>query len=418
MHSNLILIAALLALVNGLPWALYPPPDSSEVDRPGTVSLRQVQNPNFVRNGPIQLAKIYHKYKAPLPNDLSTAVERIRNSLGKRPTGSAETNPQEHDIEYLTPVSIGTPPQVLNLDFDTGSADLWVFSSETSKSAVNGQTIYDPAKSSTAKKMQGYSWQIAYGDDSSARGDVYTDAVTIGGLTVSSQAVEVAKTVSDAFTSDSDLDGLLGLGFSTLNTVEPVQQKTFFEKARPELDAPVFTADLRAGAPGHFNFGFIDPGAYTGNITYAPVDNNIGWWVWTSSGYAVGSGAFTNTSSPSITDTGATLLLLPSSVVEDYYAQVTGSQYDHFLGGYTLPCNGSTPDFSFGVGDSGATITVPGRYIEYAPTSTSGKTCFGGIQADDGIGFSIYGDIALKAAFVVFDAGNMQLGWASKPLNT
>ena len=223
-------------------------PPSSSIRSAGTASLKQVRNTNFVRSGPVQLAKIYNKYGAPLPVDLKGAVERIRSGTTKRSTGSAETDPEQNDVEYLTPVSIGTPAQVLNLDIDTGSSDLWVFSSETLKSDVQGQTIYDPNKSSTAQKLQGYTWQISYGDGSSSSGDVYTDTVTVGGLAVPSQAVEVAKKVSSEFTSDSNNDGLLGLGFSSINTVQPVAQNTFFDNANATLDSRIFTADLKAGA--------------------------------------------------------------------------------------------------------------------------------------------------------------------------
>ena len=56
--------------------------------------------------------------------------------------------------------------------------------------------------------------------------------------------------------------------------------------------------------------------------------------------------------------------------------------------------------------------------MNYAPVSDGSTTCFGGIQSDDGIGFSIFGDVFLKSQFVVFSdaSGGPQLGFAAKDL--
>ena len=84
--------------------------------------------------------------------------------------------------------------------------------------------------------------------------------MSVGATNVSNQAVELATDVSDDFTSDVDNDGLLGLAFGALNTVKPRQQSTFVENAIKQgvISNALFTADLKAGAPGTYDFGFID----------------------------------------------------------------------------------------------------------------------------------------------------------------
>lgn len=97
----------------------------------------------------------------------------------------------------------------------------WVFSSETPSSERAGHAVYDPSKSSTAQELTGATWSISYGDGSSSSGNVYTDTVTVGGTTVTKQAVELAEQVSAQFQQDTESDGLLGLAFSSINTGMP-----------------------------------------------------------------------------------------------------------------------------------------------------------------------------------------------------
>ncbi|RSL49824.1 hypothetical protein CEP54_012245 [Fusarium duplospermum] len=375
-------------------------------------SVEQIKNPAYVANCPKALARAYIKYGATLPKALAEVMRNSKSTKVKRAdgTGTVVTTPEDGDVEWLTPIQIGTPGQVLNLDLDTGSSDLWVFTNTTQ--GASARTNYNPGKSRTSKKLDGYTFNIRYGDGTSSSGDVYLDKVSAGRLSVNNQAVETARRVSSAFDSEPNLDGLMGLGFSSLNTVRPKQQKTFFDNAIPQLRSPLFTANLKRQRPGTYNFGYIDNSTYTGNIGYVPVDSSRGWWQFTSSGYAVGSDKIGRTSINGIADTGTTLLLLPSAVNKAYYAKVSGSKLNADYNAYTFPCRTNLPTFSFAVG--GVTITIPGTYLNYA--AIDGTTCYGSLQPSDNIGINIFGDIALKAAFVVFDGGQKRIGWAKKPL--
>jgi hypothetical protein len=126
-------------------------------------------------------------------------------------------------------------------DFDSGSSDLWCWSTELSQStqsAGKGHTIFDPSKSSTFKNTSGSTWQIQYGDSSSASGTVGTDNIEIGNITVENQAIELANKLSSQFTQDASSDGLLGLAFGSINTVKPTAVKTPVENMIAQDDIP------------------------------------------------------------------------------------------------------------------------------------------------------------------------------------
>jgi len=326
-----------------------------------------------------------------------TAVAKWAGRKGKSISqGSVTATPQSGDTEYLCPVTIGD--QKFILDFDTGSSDTWVLGSQT---ASRGHTGYKP--SSSSKASQGSTWQISYGDGSSASGNVYTDSIDIGGTTVNNQAIEVATKAAAAFTSGAE-DGLLGLAFDTINTVQPRPVKTFMDNAIAAGLAPVFTADLKAGEPGSYDFGFVDKSKYSGQITYTDVDSSGGFWAFSP-----------DDSDAGIADTGTTLLMLGDDTVDNYYQNVRSAQQINDGGEslYVFDCSEQLPDYTVTIG--GTEFTVPGSDINMGDDGEG--QCLGGIQSDASIGQAIYGDVFLKSVFAVFDLGtngSPRLGFANK----
>jgi len=146
----------------------------------------------------------------PLSGDNDTLTTSVIES-GSGSAGEVPAEDIQNDSLYLCEVDIGTPAQKLYLDFDTGSSDLWVWSTELSKSILssanvqNQQVAFDPKKSSTFKELSGSTWKISYGDSSSASGDVGTDILDLGGLKVKDQAIELARSLSTQFVQVSSL---------------------------------------------------------------------------------------------------------------------------------------------------------------------------------------------------------------------
>lgn len=246
---------------------------------------------------------------------------------------------------------------------------------------------------------------------SGASGRVYIDKVTIGDLSVERQAVEAATTVSRGFTRDNMNDGLLGLAMSKLNTIKPQGQLTWYDNIRPQLNQPVFTATLKRRAVGTYDFGYIDKSKYKGDLIWAPIVGAKGFWDFDTTGFSIGDGPMKPATINAIADTGTSLWYMPKAVTDNYWESVSGAVYNNLQGGWVFPCSSNLPDIGIWLGDK--KVVVPGINMNYQQISIT--TCFGGLQRNDRMPFSIFGDTFMKGLFVAFEApenGPMRIGFA------
>jgi Eukaryotic aspartyl protease len=321
----------------------------------------------------------------------------------------------------LCPVSIGTPAQTLYLDFDSGSSDLWVWSNELPKStqskanAADKQAVFNATKSSTWKATSGSTWEISYGDGSSASGDVGTDNVTVGGITIETQSVELAKKMSASFVSGSG-SGLLGLAWGSINTVQPEPVATPVMNMISQNDIPksaeLFTAYLGSWrdadeadkGESFYTFGYVDPAvlkaAGVSEPSYAAVNNSQGFWQFDSVNYSINGKTTARSGNTAIADTGTTLALVADDVCKAIYAAIPGSKYDSTQQGYIFPTTTTAdnlPTVAFAVGDN--LFYVQKEALAFADAGNG--MVYGGIQSRGSLTFDILGDVWLKGIYAV-----------------
>ena len=190
------------------------------------------------------------------------------------------------------------------------------------------------------------------------------------------QAIELATEVTESFIRDSDSDGLVGLAFSSINAVQPQQQKTFFDNIQPTLELPVFSANLRHSEVGAYEFGRIDNTQFEGSLSFVPVDSSRGFWEFPSTSFAIGDGEVQSNpnASPAIADTGTTLMLVDLDVAEAYWNQIPGAGFDEEANAFIFPCEADLPDFRIALGEE-YMATIPGALMSFSSASgRSGST--------------------------------------------
>ncbi|CAP70976.1 uncharacterized protein PODANS_3_10290 [Podospora anserina S mat+] len=378
-----------------------------------SVTVDLPRNPGYAPNGRLQYSRALKKWGVPMDDELDDATNSFR---GGGETGDVNAESIMGDREYLSRVGFGTPFQYLNVDLDTGSADVWVYSSET-KTKTRREDIFELEKSSTAELVNGSEWRITYGDSSYAWGHVYHDSIDIGGIPLHNAVVQSAVDVSQSLSSDKDIDGIFGLAYDLHSQVRP-KQPTVLSTLKSHLDKPVFTADLRYQSDeGAYTFGYIDHHRHIGEINYTPLLPNSTFWEFNFTGlHVVGHNYWYISQWRVIADTGTTLMLLSPDIVNMYYDAVPNATSDRSFGGlWHYPCNTTLPDFEIGFAN-GWVARVPGRYMNYTTYDDLPGRCMGGLQPFMSEEFGILGDIFLKAVYAVFDIGGGKVGFADKDL--
>lgn len=360
--------------------ALVVPSPAASFHGPGRFNVDVKYNHNFVQS----------------PHD---AVHRlIARDSGNATAHDSASRP---DAEYYVEMLVGTPGQNMNLLFDTGSSDLWLFGTEVSGSVDPGQARWNESASSTATLVQNGTWDISYADGSGASGTIYKDTISLAGISVNNQGVEYATNVSAMRSGGNILgpptSGIVGFGFDSGNTASPAQN-TVFSNMKASLDSALFTVDLKHRADGTFGFGYIDNSAYTGSIAYTDVNNTGAYWGMTASGYSVGNGTKVSTNMTGIADTGGSGMAVPSAPYKAYKKAIGGD----------VTCDTVMPDFYFYIGDS--KIKVAGEHLK---TNDGNGTC--GLFLSNGGSGALFGSAAMAGAYVVFDAGDNgpRIGWAN-----
>jgi hypothetical protein len=216
--------------------------------------------------------------------------------------------------------------------------------------------------------------------------------------------------MSSSFAQGSG-DGLLGLAWPSINTVQPDSVNTpvanlIAQNLIPQ-NAQLFTAHLgsskEANDQSWYTFGYIDQPTVSASgqqIQYTPVDNSQGFWQFDSASATVNGQTIDRSGNTAIADTGTTLALVDDQTVQAIYNAIPGSKYDSTQQGYVFPSDTTAdqlPTVTFAVGNT--QFAVHKDALSFAEAESG--YVYGGIQSRGDMTFDILGDTFLKGVYAV-----------------
>lgn len=304
---------------------------------------------------------------------------------------------------------------------DTGSADL-LLASTACKSipGCNMKRLFNPSKSSTYKNT-GQTFQIQYGDGSTAVGSIATDTVAVAGLAVPQQSIGLADHQNDNFGFDQ-FDGVLGMAFPS-DSATGTTPYFFNLVANKKVDQPVYGLYLPPwnDGQGELTLGGYDKSKITGKLINLPMNQNLiqesGWFIVNFAGIAT-NGKSTGIAGSALFDTGTSGILAPSQA----YAKAIFNGMSPVVtmsgsfGRVSIPCSMVThaqPYLDFTLGSM--KLRVPSSQLIVGPNGGDDSMCDTIIEyADDGEeDLWVLGNEVLRYYYSVWNVSKQQLSLAT-----
>ncbi|KAF2672112.1 acid protease [Microthyrium microscopicum] len=368
--------------------------------------------------------------------------------LRRRDTSGADITNSQGSLLYLLNVTIGTPPQKLSLQLDTGSSDIWLPWAKSSQCSnrntrCSGSGSFDETLSSSYQLLQASTFLISYVDGTKIRGDYIRDNLAVGSSSVINMTMGLAKTASEQ-DNVSPFQGIIGVGFETGEAVYAQTGQVYPNiisqfKASGAINTRAYSLWLNSkeNGKGTILFGGVDTAKYSGDLVSLPIQPDartgtvMSFTVALDNFNVMGANSQnqyskSNLSLPVILDSGTTLTYLPDSMANDLYTGVGATVSTTY--GVVVPCDlqNSAATFNFGFGNpNGPVITAPIAQFVLpfpadipAPTfrSTGKVACRWGIQAAANRPI-LFGDTFLRGAYVVYNLDNNEIGLANAIVN-
>ncbi|WPJ63956.1 hypothetical protein SMAC4_09213 [Sordaria macrospora] len=332
------------------------------------------------------------------------------------------------DVAYYAQLEIGTPPQTVYTQLDTGSFELWVNPDCTTVSASDSifcQRIghYNASSSSTAVSL-GTNKTLHYGIGS-ANISYVTDVVSLAGT---SSASSLKKVQFGVATSSKDaFSGILGIGYGQgLATKYPNFVDQLYAQNVTKVKAYTLALGSKSAKEGTIVFGGVDTSKFSGPLAKVPIisaaaspDGVPRFWVQMGginltppSGEPTAK--YEGSQIPAFLDSGSTMTILPpklaGKIAKDFGSPAADANGFYQVGCEYVGMNG-TVDFEFGTGTTSTgsegagekkvTVRVPYREMIREVGEGETKTCFLGVVGSES--FTLLGDTFLRSAYAVFD---------------